>query len=545
MHATNRVDSIRGSQRDDQEFPRPDIETAHRLKTAKAQLSVAPSSVVLHLVNNHGGGTQRYIESIVRYTNSQNRHFVLYLGKKQQILWDVWQNHYQPLSLFDEAEGWQSLPLLNFLLHQPKRRLSVHLHSMFAEALSFAESLPAIIPMVATLHDHYFLSDRAFSANQITKSAAHIQRVQTLLQRASAVIVPSTYLFEQAKPYFSQAQLHLIPHGSDLPYNHLSDGTKSLAEALMQHAGWNSACRTVGFIGAFGTHKGLDEVKQLTELFNQDGVQVALLGFTSDRVPPEFSQGQIQHGPYDYHEIPGLIKYYGIDVIIFPPAIPESFCYALSDICGTVAVLAPDVGALKYRVIEENLGTIYAVDLKYKQLKQMAINAIDEPMIVRQGIIHEENVMAENTEKFYNHITNEAWEKQKFTSQEIDDFCRENLSEEMLRNTLVNTARENFFLRDKEAGLRKELTDIAQDNSALREQLAHYHNDIVTLTKDCQHSSKTLEITQNSLNTAEAALASTQRNLEETKVALESMLSYKIKKQFSALMQYLSGASKE
>lgn len=403
---------------------------------------------VLHIVNNTGGGTLRYVESLANYSDSKVRHFILYMSSQQPVLFDVYRERYHLLNLRSHKQGqWQTAPVLA-LLAQQVGQIGVHLHSMFGDGLAFAEQLPKTIPLLATLHDHYFLSDNAFANNTITANPRHIERIQRLLKRAEKVIVPSKYLYRQAQPYFSKDKLCLIHHGVAQPAKTLREPSESLATELLSAADWDKQRPTVAIVGAIGVHKGLGFMKKTLKQLDNDGVQVVHLGYTSITQTPFAQSKYIQHGAYHHDEIPLLLQHYGADIVIFFPGIPESFCYALSDIYGTLPVLAPKVGAFIERVPDEQLGDLYDADISPKQLKTMIIKRLTKSQTQLQNPErHDLDTMVVDTEHFYAHVDGEDWHSQGLTDADIQAFLSENLHEENLKLSMVHLSRENYQLR--------------------------------------------------------------------------------------------------
>lgn len=400
----------------------------------------------LHIVNNTGGGTLRYVESLAQASDSKERHFILYMSANQQVLYDCLQDSYYPLYLkkFDE---WSVAPVFS-LLAKEVNQLGIHLHSMFGEGLAFSECLPENLPLVITFHDHYFLSDCAFESQTIIPRLPHIKRIQQLTQRATKIIVPSDYLLQQAKSYFALDKLCVIPHGTAVPAPTLRTVSTLLVDTLMVKAQWDKNKPTVAIVGAIGVHKGMRFMEKLLKRFRRDSIQWVHIGFTSQQQAPFAQHNRIQHGPYHHDEVPLLLKNYGADLVVFFPGIPESFCYALSDIYGTLPVLAPDIGAIGERVRKERLGTTYSSKISPRQLKKMIIERLKQPERVSPEF-PELKQMVCDTEFYYAHVDGEDWAKQGLTETEMQCFFSENLNEDNLKLNMVYLARENYQLRQE------------------------------------------------------------------------------------------------
>jgi hypothetical protein len=75
------------------------------------------------------------------------------------------------------------------------------------------------------------------------------------------------------------------------------------------------------------------------------------------------------HGVFDPDQLPRLVQLYGARLALFPPGMPESHCYALSDAwMSGLAALAPDHGALAERIRRHGGGTLYDAQSTPQQL---------------------------------------------------------------------------------------------------------------------------------------------------------------------------------
>lgn len=445
---------------------------------------------ILHVVNHHGGGTLRYVESLAYHPDSRFRHFILYVNEEQQVLFDVLNNCYQPLNLYQDAQ-WHSDVLMQ-LLARYDCAVGLHLHSMVGAALDVSESLVSRLPFVVTLHDHYFLSDTAFEQSSITPSRNHVERIQQLLRQANQIITPSRYLLRQAEPYFSADKLCCIAHGVDAEHRRLTDETADLAQALMQQATWDNNKSTIAVVGAIGPHKGMDYWKELQQQFHRNDYQFVHIGYCADGIVPLTKKGYIQHGAYHHSEVSGLLAAYHVDLVLFLPGIPESFCYALSDVYGRLPVLLPNVGAFTERVAADSC---YPINLSSEKLRNMIIERLSTPFQSQHSTENQSlTTMVSDTEQYYTCADNETLPT--FNQQAVNRFLSENLNEETFKASMVHLSRENYFLRTTESRLQDELTTLAEDNQALREHLTHYSNDIATLNAEIQRLTEGASVKQ-------------------------------------------------
>lgn len=397
---------------------------------------------VLHIVSFFGGGTLRYLEDLTHCVESNIHHYILFTSEHSQVLFDTLSGHYITLNLYQDNQ-WQLNALLNYLSKR-FNELVIHLHALFSASLAIAAQLSEKIPTLATLHDHYFLSNLSFEDNKIVEDPAWIEEIKEQTKYFKHFIVPSHYLLDKAKPHFGE-RASVINHGITQPDSEIDVLTQSLCDDLIKASNWDKQKKTIAIIGAIGEHKGLSALGKIRRKMRN--YQFLLLGYTSYSLTPQTGRNFIQHGLYHHKTIPALLNYYGADLVLFLPGIAESYCYALSDVYATLPVLAPDHGALGQRIQSEQLGEIYPTDITAKQLKQIIDKLFASPPTDIVPNFKTVEQMNKETEQFYLDFYDKDWKNIPVSDDTLQDFMRESLSEENFKMAMVHLSRENYFLK--------------------------------------------------------------------------------------------------
>ena len=117
----------------------------------------------------------------------------------------------------------------------------------------------------------------------------------------------------------------------------------------------------VGILGTLTNIKGGKVVHALFDYINDSGLRVPITVMGPDHVdtPPSIKV----HGPYEPNHLPDLIGDKGINVILAPSIVPETFGYTLSEamIMG-LPIVAFDLGAQGSRVKQYELGKVVPLD---------------------------------------------------------------------------------------------------------------------------------------------------------------------------------------
>ncbi|MCL2310446.1 MAG: glycosyltransferase [Proteobacteria bacterium] len=341
----------------------------------------APENAVLHIVHTHGGGTELHARKLIKNSPPGWRH---YLAIVDNVHWRVEFSPGDGAETFAICAGHSNNESLALFIEQLCGSLGVHLihvHNISGCRDGFLSALPKLsISYGYTTHDLSFAcptitflnpnerycggqmeaevcqnclrQQRLFSAIDI---AEWRQTHHALAQKASFIIVPSRWAGQMFARYFPGIAVTRIEHA--IPSNPVP--SRSLSVLMFASSQWP----TVAVLGAVGPDKGARRLERLTALAAEKNaaVRFVLIGYLDrQRGPWQSDDGRLLiHGRYASSDLPTLMDYYNVKLVLYPSAGPETFCYTLSETwqAGRPA-LVPPFGALAERMQEHGAGWI-------------------------------------------------------------------------------------------------------------------------------------------------------------------------------------------
>jgi glycosyltransferase involved in cell wall biosynthesis len=306
---------------------------------------------VLHVSTAEGGGVDRYIRDVAQ--GGPRRHFLWHAGSGIDVVEDIAAQRFLPLSQAVEDPP-AATALAEWLWANTVG--IIHLHGLgkrCRDRLSLLQSVRAT-PCVVTLHDLTFLNPNAFSVRMLEPDFAWIAKISATLVHAATVVAPSTYIRELVLRHFPNVHCQVIVPGID------ASREAESASAPAEFAAHRPE-HVVAVIGAIGPHKGSALLDALVDRLADAEIGIVVIGYTDSQLLQGWrTPGRCYvHGPYVDAELASLIAAYGIDVVLFPNRLPESFSYTLSEVWAAgIPVIVPDDGALAERVTRHQGGWI-------------------------------------------------------------------------------------------------------------------------------------------------------------------------------------------
>ncbi|MDR0771019.1 MAG: glycosyltransferase [Burkholderiales bacterium] len=354
------------------------IRIAAQLEEDKAEI---PEQAVLHIVHTHGGGTELHARQLIRYSLPSWRHYLVVVDNTQWRV-ELASQTGEAVSILcvtrRDDESWESF------IEQLCGSLGVgliHVHNTSGCRDGILSALPKLpIPYGYTTHDLSFACPtitfldphERYCGGQTTPEvcqqclqqqpsfsyidiAAWREKHYTFVQKASFIVAPSLWAGQMFERYFPGIAVKRIEHAipaTSAPSRHLS-------ALLFAGSQWP----TVAVLGAVGPDKGARRLERLVALAAEQNaaVRFVLIGYLDrQRGPWQSDDGRLLiHGRYTPDDLPTLMDYYGVKLVLYPSAGPETFCYTLSETwrAGRPA-LVPPFGALAERMQAQGAGWV-------------------------------------------------------------------------------------------------------------------------------------------------------------------------------------------
>lgn len=306
-------------------------------------------------------------------TEAHSKLLAVKLNQKQQSIFLTWDTNKIALIENDSIlKSWKIpeldfpvTPLTNetyeFILKEVLTSVNpnvVHVHHFHHWPFSVMNILNKYtIPWVFTVHDYYLITPhftmqgimdpRVTLGPNYSKtvfgsdiSSYLIERRNFILENingAKNIIAPSNYAKNIFESVF-QISVQVIEHGIEK------------FEPIETHV------NGFGFIGSFLPQKGFQSLLQGYIRYKEKGGTFKLHLFGGQI--EERIEGVIQHGVYDYKDLPSIGTLFSVGII--PSVFPETFCLTLSELwMMKKPVISARIGALTERIQRGNWGILY------------------------------------------------------------------------------------------------------------------------------------------------------------------------------------------
>jgi O-antigen biosynthesis protein len=346
-------------------------------------LSKSDARGVLHVIHDHGGGTEAHVRALIDASRDRWRHYLaIAVGNAWQI-----EEHRPDGSVvaFDIArlqdESWQEF--IGAICGSFSIAV-IHLHNISGCRDGLLTALGDLgVPYGYTVHDLNFacptitflgadqmfcggVTDTKFCSHCLAGQAAYANvdigrwrdRHCALLERAAFVIAPSHWAADMLIRYFPGRSVRLIVHGT--PDAESAARSASPARGLTLP---DDDLPTIALLGAIGPDKGARRIERLVELARRRNaaIRFVLIGYLDvQHAPWQSDDARFSvHGRYERNELPVLLAHYRVKLVLYPSAGPETFSYTLSEAWAAgIPVLVPPIGALAERVLNSGAGWV-------------------------------------------------------------------------------------------------------------------------------------------------------------------------------------------
>jgi len=323
---------------------------------------------ILHVLHPRGGGTEKYVQSIVRSSRDRYRHYFLRVATDRWLFKDAAGEHRAACQWPRDAASEECLRTMASWLAID----FVHVHSLVGSGDDLVRMIASAgLPYGYSVHDMYAPCPTVYL---IGATGAYCEattdpgacgsclaqlpqfrgvdigqwraRYAAFLRGATKVWAPSHWAGATLRKYYPASNVEIRPHPAD--------GPRMARHDVDAFALPDDGARHVAVLGAIGPEKGARKIDALADEIRARGLplRIVVVGFT-DRARRWQSDDRTLtiHGSYGEDELAALFERYRIDVVLFPTLWPETFSYTLSEAwrAGRPA-LVPPRGALAERV---------------------------------------------------------------------------------------------------------------------------------------------------------------------------------------------------
>jgi glycosyltransferase involved in cell wall biosynthesis len=429
---------------------------------------------VVHITAAEGGGADRYIRDLAATTAAT--HWIWHAGA--DIVEDVSGGGFYPAGDMATMQRWSAEAGIGL----------AHLHGVGDHCRRCLAALQVgrdanVLPYLVTLHDVAFVWPDAFSADVFsTVDPQWITGLRPVFEQASAVVAPSAYIADLLLAHYRVGSIRIEP-GLRTPAVTADAGAAKPAFAPSAGYSRRPGAKVIAVIGALGPHKGSLLLEPIATGLASEAAMLVVIGYTDTQLERGMdASGQYYvHGPYEDTDLPALLDGYGVDAVLFPNRLPESFSYTLSEVWAAgLPVIVPDAGALGERVARRGGGWRLAAGFDASAccdlINRLATTAgAAEWARVKSAIDPDDPVrvprlstMAENFNALYERFARRAEPQRDQTA--LTAMVAANLNGFAFRRELANLANESAELRSWVGKLEADIAALKTSIDGLQQQ---------------------------------------------------------------------------
>ena len=348
----------------------------------RCAVDAKPGRGVLHVIHDHGGGTETHVRALIAGSRARWRHYLaIAVGDRWQV-----EEHRDDGTVVtfdlcrDPDERWRDF--LGAICASFGIAL-IHLHNVSAcrEGILTALAQPPV-PYGYTVHDLNFacptitflaadgmycgtptdadVCRRCLAAQPAFDGSTSRRGVRAIA--ACSRGPRSASRLRDGRPTRSSATspecaATVIAHGSP---DNLPPRAPGVRTTIMLP---DDDVPTVAVLGAIGPDKGARRIERLAALVRARGARVrfVLIGYMDVQHGPWQSDDAVftVHGRYAPADLPDLLAHYRAALVLYPSAGPETFSYTLTEAWAAGRpVLVPPFGALAERVQGSDAGWV-------------------------------------------------------------------------------------------------------------------------------------------------------------------------------------------
>ena len=317
-----------------------------------------PGRGVLHVIHDHGGGTETHVRALIAGSREHWRHYLaIAVGDRWQVEEHRADGGVVTFDLERGAHGVvgrirrRHLRVVRHRAHPPAQHFRLSRRNSDARC----DALP--VPYGYTVHDLNFacptitflaadgmycgaqtdaaVCSRCLAAqpafDRVDIGAMARSAITALLRRAAFRIAPSQWAADTLQRYFPDCPATVIAHGSPR-----RAGAAPARCARTTRAARTTMIPTVAVLGAIGPDKGRAPSRAAGRNWRARRARPCASSssaiWTSSVVPGSPTTRVFTvHGRYEPADLPDLLAHYRVALVLYPSAGPETFSYTLTE----------------------------------------------------------------------------------------------------------------------------------------------------------------------------------------------------------------------
>ncbi|MGE5171587.1 MAG: glycosyltransferase [Rudaea sp.] len=343
---------------------------------------------VLHLVHDHGGGTETHVRTLVGTSGDDWMHYVAVTVGNRWRIEERGEDRKPRWFGFERRADETWAEFVGGIVATFGVSL-VHVHHLTRAREGALAALRGLdVPYGITIHDLWLacptvtltradgrfcggVTDAAECTRCLREHGAFAEvdigkwrrEHADVLAGAAFLIAPSRWAQDMLARYFPETcgRVDVIPHAT--PERALSSNEQRPHHAVTAVLMPPEEVPTVAIVGAIGPDKGSRRIDRLARRVRERGARLrfVVIGYLDVQHTPWQSSDAIVtvHGRYSRADLAVLFAHYGVRFVVYPSEGPESFSYTLSETWGAgMPALVPPIGALAERMRETQAGWV-------------------------------------------------------------------------------------------------------------------------------------------------------------------------------------------
>lgn len=298
--------------------------------------------MIIHLTHQLGGGTQKYVDDLIKLFPDVEHQIINQTPFNITI--DKIQLIHIHATMFGQHLGWDVLKLIQYLNQKQ-------------------------IPIYLTIHDYQWLftinpAPSTEDFQSITPKVEDVSNCQVLFNTVTKIIFPTPRVYDNYARYIDipLEKTHIEAH-NDIPIRYQQIHIPKIESSI-----------NIAFIGLPSIHKGIREFYRLTQIMDAYyDIPIKYHLYGGSNIIPNI----VEHGQYNDNSLIETLHKDNIHIVLSISIAEETYCYSLSQLINSgLPIVYFNRGALTTR-LKKSPRFFPVNSLNMLELQQQITNAIE------------------------------------------------------------------------------------------------------------------------------------------------------------------------